>query len=960
MKHLKRLMSILLSAALFLQTVPAVYAQNENIADESSAVTVSEEDSAESSETEESDSIDSGISVSPIITDGVSDIKPVTDDDPSYLKYMANARKARSVWGSSNLVHQPRFANEQKIYGIDVSYYQGNIDWNKVKNSGIEFVIIRVGYRGYGSAGTLVEDPKFKTYMSGAAQAGLKVGVYFYTQAINTKEAAEEAQFVLDRIKGYQLDMPVYYDIESVDYDSGRLDNAGLSKAQKTELCKSFCNTVINAGYESGVYANKTWLTYMIDGKALGELYPIWLAHYTSNTDYAERIDMWQYTGSGTVSGISAYTDMNVWYPGSSAPMGSITLSCKSMTGSTAMLSWNSVIGASGYEVYRKNASGNVTKITAVTGTSASVTITADSCDYYVKAYREASGKTYYGKESNHLKLQTQKVINLGKSDIAQSKVMLKWSPVTGASGYCIYYAPVSGGSYKLHGTTNSTNYTVTGLSLATVYRFQVRAYFNTNGSAAFTSSSHLGPLSDEFVQGTKTNKVYGLTVTSATPNSITVKWNAIPGKCNGYQVAFYDYSTEKFTNVAYSSGTSYTYTGLTAGKTYNLTVRPYYTYNGGKIPGVYSDKLAAVTAPTKVSGIKSASNTSSSNTISWNAVSTAKGYEIYQWIGTTDSYKLIGTAASTTFTNSKKSSGTMYKYKVRAYNTSPSGAKQYGTLSDAFTTCTLPANAKISSASTAINSVTLNWPKVSKATDYQIDMLSNGSWKNVAVTSKLTCTVGSLSPNKTYQFRIRTRRNLNGTYYSGNYATKAVTISSPAKVSGIRSVSNSSASNTFSWNKVSSASGYEVYQWIGTNNTYKKLATVSSLSYTNSKKSSGTMYKYKIRAYTVASDGTKHYGPYSDELTTCTLPGTVKTKTSKATANSLTLNWNKTSKATSYQIFIRSGSSWKRLTSTNKLTYTAKSLSKGTSYTFRIRACRTLNGKNYYGAYTQISSKTK
>ena len=95
-----------------------------------------------------------------------------------------------------------------KVWGIDVSKYNHPIDWKKVKNSGVEFVIIRVGYRGYGSAGTLVEDPKFKTYLDGATKAGLKVGVYFYTQAITTAEAKAEAKFVLDRIKGYSTSGP--------------------------------------------------------------------------------------------------------------------------------------------------------------------------------------------------------------------------------------------------------------------------------------------------------------------------------------------------------------------------------------------------------------------------------------------------------------------------------------------------------------------------------------------------------------------------------------------------------------------------------------------------------------------------------------------------------------------------------------------------------------------------------
>ena len=123
-------------------------------------------------------------------------LEPVTEDDPEYHKYLENndpygIMTMSALWGADSLTHQNRFSGVSKVYGIDVSYYQGNIDWKKVKNSGVEFVIIRVGYRGYGSAGTLVEDPKFKTYLDGATKAGLKVGVYFYTQAITTAEARQ-------------------------------------------------------------------------------------------------------------------------------------------------------------------------------------------------------------------------------------------------------------------------------------------------------------------------------------------------------------------------------------------------------------------------------------------------------------------------------------------------------------------------------------------------------------------------------------------------------------------------------------------------------------------------------------------------------------------------------------------------------------------------------------------------
>lgn len=341
MKFIPKLTGVVLSAAIMAQSVPFVYAAEKSIVSSelSNDIQISKPEYATGN----------------MEADGL--LEPVTEDDPEYHKYLENndpygIMTMSALWGADSLTHQNRFSGVSKVYGIDVSYYQGNIDWKKVKNSGVEFVIIRVGYRGYGSAGTLVEDPKFKTYLDGATKAGLKVGVYFYTQAITTAEAQAEAKFVLDRIKGHSLQMPVYYDIESVDYDTGRLDSAGLSKAQKTALCTAFCDTIIKSGYSAGVYANYTWLKYYIDGAGLGKKYPIWLAHYTSNTNYDQRMDMWQYSGSGTVSGISAYTDVNVWYSGK-LPLYVSDLISVSNTSTSNTFAWNGAPDATGYEVYQ-------------------------------------------------------------------------------------------------------------------------------------------------------------------------------------------------------------------------------------------------------------------------------------------------------------------------------------------------------------------------------------------------------------------------------------------------------------------------------------------------------------------------------------------------------------------------------------------------------------------------------
>lgn len=197
--------------------------------------------------------------------------------------------------------------------GIDVSKYNGNIDWNAVKNSGINYVIIRCGYRGY-TTGSLIEDPKFTTNIKGAIAAGLKVGVYFVTQAIDEREAVEEASMVLSQIKNYKISYPVFLDVEtSGGAGSGRADS--IDKTTRTAVCKAFCQTIKNAGYNAGVYANKNWWETKINASELSA-YKIWLAQYASTPTYTGRYDLWQYRSTGRVSGISGDVDMNLSYLG--------------------------------------------------------------------------------------------------------------------------------------------------------------------------------------------------------------------------------------------------------------------------------------------------------------------------------------------------------------------------------------------------------------------------------------------------------------------------------------------------------------------------------------------------------------------------------------------------------------------------------------------------------------------
>ena len=195
--------------------------------------------------------------------------------------------------------------------GIDVSKFQQKIDFKAVKNAGIDFVIIRLGLRGYGEEGNLVEDEMFVTNMEGALDAGLDVGVYFFSQALDEEETLEEAQFVLERIKDYDIKGPVVFDTEEIKNDEARTDN--LSKEQFTRNCITFCDAVKDAGYKTMIYANMKWMAFTLDLTKLVD-YEKWYADYEMHPQCPYEFAMWQYTEEGSVPGIDGNVDINVWF----------------------------------------------------------------------------------------------------------------------------------------------------------------------------------------------------------------------------------------------------------------------------------------------------------------------------------------------------------------------------------------------------------------------------------------------------------------------------------------------------------------------------------------------------------------------------------------------------------------------------------------------------------------------
>lgn len=202
--------------------------------------------------------------------------------------------------------HDPAYTT---ALGIDVSAYQGEIDWQQVAASGVEFVMIRLGFRGYGAEGKIVLDSFFHQNLAGAKAAGLKVGVYFFSQAINTAEAEEEAAFVLENLAGAQLDYPLVYDWEPINNKSARTNDLGTEVL--TDCAITFCDAVSYAGYIPMVYYNLPVGYTRYDLSRLGA-YDVWFAQYAKQPSMYYDYRIWQYTDSGKVPGISTKVDMNI------------------------------------------------------------------------------------------------------------------------------------------------------------------------------------------------------------------------------------------------------------------------------------------------------------------------------------------------------------------------------------------------------------------------------------------------------------------------------------------------------------------------------------------------------------------------------------------------------------------------------------------------------------------------
>lgn len=417
---------------------------------------------------------------------------------------LSNTLTSVSPYTSSTYTHAEVFQNMKVYHGIDVSYHNGNINWTKVAADGVEYAFIRAGYRGYGN-GSLQQDSKFTTYAPAAIAAGIPVGVYYFTEAVNEAEAIEEAEDCIRIIQENNIDvtLPIALDYEyqynAAGQNASRKKN--LSIAAATANCNAFCKTIAAAGYTPIIYANSSDLVTLIDGTSLAENYGIWLANYTTKTKYTGSYQIWQYSSKGAVDGISGNVDCNFWYTENKL---SINTNPKNKVTKNISKATVASIPAQTYTGKALTPKLSVTYGSKTLKLNTDYTLAFKNNTKPGKASVTITGKgSYNGTLTKSFKIQPAAVTKLSATSTS-SKVTLEWKGKNVYSGYEIYRKKTYDGTYtkiKTIKDAKETKWSNKNLTKEREYFYKVRAYAKVN------DTMYYGPftaLSTAAIPGTK------------------------------------------------------------------------------------------------------------------------------------------------------------------------------------------------------------------------------------------------------------------------------------------------------------------------------------------------------------------------------------------------------------------------------------------------------------------------
>ncbi len=553
--------------------------------------------------------------------------------------------------------------------GIDVSEWQSDINWAKVKNDGIDYAILRCGY-------STSADAKWKTNANKCTSLSIPFGCYLYSYATSTDAAVKEAKFVLQQVKGYNLTFPIYYDLEDSTIQK-------LGSAKIGSIAKAFCDTITDAGYEVGIYANLYWWNDLLtDSKVQNSDWNRWVAQYYSVCEYTLKYSMWQYSSSGSVNGIDGDCDMNYWYD---RPRTVITDDMEPTAVSNVdtlafnqkiHVYWDDVIYNTGYQVYAMYEDGSKYKSADVTTNYCNFVNLENGSAYKFKVrsfITYSNGKTAYSDYSDQVSAipYDDCVYNL-KAVSYDARIKISWDAAEGSDGYYIYAMYGDNSKYKTYSTTK-TSCNFTNLINGDTYKFKVRAYkLDNNGNKVYSTYS-------DVVSGQpKPAKITGLNSLSFY-KKIHIYWNASESAEGYYIYAMYNDGSKYKTYSTVKNRCNFT--NLANGSTYQFKVRGYNINSAGKkVYGSYSSVVSAVPCDDRINNLQAVSGDSKIK-LSWDAAEGSDGYYIYAMYGDNSKYKTYSTTkTSCIFTN--LINGDTYKFKVRAYKLDNNGNKVYSTYS--------------------------------------------------------------------------------------------------------------------------------------------------------------------------------------------------------------------------------------------------------------------------------------
>lgn len=603
------------------------------------------------------------------------------DDVPGTIEAMseeeleamsADGGKTKSPFTGKTYTHAASKKGKKVVLGIDVSKWQDDINWSKVKAAGVKFVFLRCGYTRVHSWG-MKKDELFDTYIKQAHEAGIPIGIYYFSQATKVSEAQAEAKKTLALIQKYKswITLPVVMDIETGTLGGKAYRINKVSRSQGTKNVQAYCKIIKDAGYQAYYYGNPNDLADMCDVAQLGS-YGCWLARYATSTTYSGSYDFWQYTSSGKVSGISGGVDCNFWYTGSSSnnntaassgKPGQVTgLSCTGKGDNWLALKWNALNNAQNYTVEGMVSGGSYTTLTTSVGNTCKVTGLTSGTRYSIRV--KAGNVKGTG--------QVSAVITVSTTGQAQNRtdlpapvlesventfggVRVGWLETEGAQMFRVLRKE-EGGSWDSVGETTELSFLDTSAKNGTLYTYTVRCINASDRSDAGSIDETGKSITYYAAPELKSAKLSG--------SNVTFSWSGSDG--NEQFRVYRKEGSGSWKKQADVTGTSYTDENVTKGKVYSYTVR---CLKDGKLVSGYDaqgKQLCVLSAPT-VSSVKNKKK--KSLTVKWSKVNEAKGYQVrFVCSGVKTVNKSVSGTKKTSVTVKNLKKKKTYKVSVRAW----------------------------------------------------------------------------------------------------------------------------------------------------------------------------------------------------------------------------------------------------------------------------------------------------